>query len=156
MTALPARDFALQFALSTASCLRCSVTFSGQTGRCQLISDAAVVALTGAAPPTNVATFGNVDVSDVGDWVTILSNDISPTVSRPLIGQFGSNAENASRLSHLGRKRVEFNWFTCILTILPFYPKKKQQQIWFHQSFVYDFFYGLSPRAAQRQKAVLR
>lgn len=48
---------------------------------CQLISDAAFYALEGADVPTHVATFGDVTVEEVGDWLPILQNEINPTVS---------------------------------------------------------------------------
>lgn len=51
------------------------------TESCQLISKAAEVALDGPNPPTHVATFGDVTVEEVGDWLQIISNKPSGTVS---------------------------------------------------------------------------
>ena len=51
------------------------------TDNCQLITDAAVVALEGSDLPTHVATFGDVTVEEVGDWLTIFTSERSQTVS---------------------------------------------------------------------------
>lgn len=51
------------------------------TENCQLITDEAVVALEGSDLPTHVATFGDVTVEKVGDWLTIITGERSQTVS---------------------------------------------------------------------------
>ena len=47
---------------------------------CQLITDAAITALTGSNFPTHVATFGDVTVEEVGDWLEIITDIPGSTV----------------------------------------------------------------------------
>ena len=44
-----------------------------------MLQEAAKLALTGPDPPTHVATFGNINVETVGDWIEILSENAPTT-----------------------------------------------------------------------------
>ena len=56
------------------------VTFDNMADSCQLITHAAMTALTGSNFPTRVATFGDVTVEEVGDWLRIILDEPSSTV----------------------------------------------------------------------------
>ncbi|XP_038053223.1 tectonic-1-like [Patiria miniata] len=62
-----------------------SVTFSDTADRCQIIQDAALNALNGVTREY-VATFGNSDVENVGDWVPILYEQITGSPSSSVEG----------------------------------------------------------------------
>lgn len=65
--------------------LGCRVHYNNISDFCSYLQDTAVDALLGDSVPTHVATFGDSSVTETGDWVEILTDDVPVVCSALLI-----------------------------------------------------------------------